>query len=338
MSQFSEAVPRVRKISQSTSYIPYGEVFVEESTAGWQSPYYFNSKELDEETGLYYYGARYLNPTEARWLSVDPLFEKYAGMSPYNYCAGNPVVMVDPDGRAGLNSVIEYVKGQLSSFKEQIPGYITSGADYLNGKYESAAKFCNENPETYEYGNKAIGYCRDVASMFVDVSNTDNLGWGDLTTIWLLELGDIDDKYTLNFGPNAITTKSLQHQEGVNNARNAMIQNIKSGSSENVNLGWTYGVKEFWDCIEELNGATAFLGSYNTKVSSSQNKDGSYTLSFEVSNTSSIESATRFRKDHDGNGVHDAIIPSRLRGSGGFNIGGNYKQIWKWTEVIKIED
>ncbi len=33
------------------------------------------------------------------WLSVDPLFEKYAGMSPYNYCAGNPVMMVDEDGR-----------------------------------------------------------------------------------------------------------------------------------------------------------------------------------------------------------------------------------------------
>ncbi len=33
------------------------------------------------------------------WLSVDPLFEKYAGMSPYNYCAGNPVKLVDPDGR-----------------------------------------------------------------------------------------------------------------------------------------------------------------------------------------------------------------------------------------------
>ena len=59
----------------------------------------FNAKELDNETGLYYYGARYLDPTGAMWLSVDPLFEKYAGMSPYNYCSGNPVKMVDPDGR-----------------------------------------------------------------------------------------------------------------------------------------------------------------------------------------------------------------------------------------------
>ena len=87
-------------ISQSVTYIPYGEIFVEERNGAWNSPYLFNSKELDEETGLYYYGARYLNPTSGMWLSTDPLFEKYVGMSPYNYCAGNPVKLVDPDGRA----------------------------------------------------------------------------------------------------------------------------------------------------------------------------------------------------------------------------------------------
>ncbi len=87
------------EITQNISYIPYGEIFVEETSGGWQSPYYFNAKELDEETGLYYYGARYLDPAGARWLSADPMLEKYVGMSPYNYCAGNPVKLVDPDGR-----------------------------------------------------------------------------------------------------------------------------------------------------------------------------------------------------------------------------------------------
>ncbi|MBP5454984.1 MAG: hypothetical protein J6Y37_00610 [Paludibacteraceae bacterium] len=87
------------EITQNVVYIPYGEVFVEERNGAWSSPYLFNAKELDEETGLYYYGARYLDPTSTRWLSVDPMWEKYMGMSPYNYCAGNPVVMVDLDGR-----------------------------------------------------------------------------------------------------------------------------------------------------------------------------------------------------------------------------------------------
>ena len=60
-------------ISQSVTYIPYGEIFVEERNGTWNTPYLFNGKELDEETGLYYYGARYLNPTNGRWLSVDSL-------------------------------------------------------------------------------------------------------------------------------------------------------------------------------------------------------------------------------------------------------------------------
>ena len=55
-----------------TQNIPYSEVFVEESNGSWASPYLFNAKELDEETGLYYYGARYLNPSIALRLSTDP--------------------------------------------------------------------------------------------------------------------------------------------------------------------------------------------------------------------------------------------------------------------------
>ena len=88
------------EVTQHVAYIPYGEVFIEERNGVWNTPYLFNAKELDEETGLYYYGARYLDPKDTRWLSVDPMFEKYDGMTPYNYCEGNPVVLVDPDGRS----------------------------------------------------------------------------------------------------------------------------------------------------------------------------------------------------------------------------------------------
>ena len=93
-------------VVQSIAYIPYGEVFIEERNGTWNTPYLFNGKELDEETGLYYYGARYLNPTNCMWLSVDPLFEKYVGMSPYNYCAGNPVKLVDVDGRFTIDAEV----------------------------------------------------------------------------------------------------------------------------------------------------------------------------------------------------------------------------------------
>ncbi|MEE1258653.1 MAG: RHS repeat-associated core domain-containing protein [Paludibacteraceae bacterium] len=85
-------------IAQHVEYIPYGEVFVEERNSQFSTNFLFNAKELDNETGLYYYGARYLDPTGAMWLSVDPMWENFAGMSPYNYCMGNPIVYIDPDG------------------------------------------------------------------------------------------------------------------------------------------------------------------------------------------------------------------------------------------------
>ena len=69
------------------------------STGTYQSPYKFNGKELDAETGLYYYGARYYDPKSSVWLSVDPLAEKNPGLSPYNYCTNNPINAIDPDGR-----------------------------------------------------------------------------------------------------------------------------------------------------------------------------------------------------------------------------------------------
>ena len=62
--------------------MPFGEVFIEEKNNVWNTPYKFNGKELDEETGLAYYGARYYNPKISQWLSVDPLAEKNPNMNP----------------------------------------------------------------------------------------------------------------------------------------------------------------------------------------------------------------------------------------------------------------
>ena len=69
----------------------------------YNSPYKFNGKELDEETGLYYYGARYYDPKVSIWLSVDPLAEKFPSISPYTYCLNNPITMMDPDGRYAVS-------------------------------------------------------------------------------------------------------------------------------------------------------------------------------------------------------------------------------------------
>ena len=83
------------EIAQYSAYTPYGEMFREYRNV---TPYRFNGKELDTETGLYYYGARYYNPSTALWLGVDPLASKYPGVSPYAFCFSNPINFIDFNG------------------------------------------------------------------------------------------------------------------------------------------------------------------------------------------------------------------------------------------------
>ena len=72
---------------QQVEYTPWGEVFVERhfGSSGFDTPYLFNGKELDEETGLYYYGARYYDPKMSVWYSTDRDQEKYPHVSSFCY-------------------------------------------------------------------------------------------------------------------------------------------------------------------------------------------------------------------------------------------------------------
>ena len=66
---------------------------------GCHSPYFtFSAKEKDSETGYSYFGSRYYNSDLSIWLSVDPMASKYPSLSPYVYCANNPIKLVDPNG------------------------------------------------------------------------------------------------------------------------------------------------------------------------------------------------------------------------------------------------
>src|SRR5574344_758378 len=98
LGSMSYVTDRKGNITQYDAYLPYGELLVDEHSSSEDMPYKFNGKEMDEETGLYYYGARYMNPVTSIWYGVDPLAEKYVNISSYLYCHANPLVMTDPTG------------------------------------------------------------------------------------------------------------------------------------------------------------------------------------------------------------------------------------------------
>ena len=96
-------------VEETNHYYPFGGVF---GTAGNTQPYKYNGKELDTKKGLnwYDYGARHYDAALGRFTTNDPLAEKYYSMSPYTYCADNPVKFIDPNG-------MEYAPGDLFKTK-----------------------------------------------------------------------------------------------------------------------------------------------------------------------------------------------------------------------------
>ncbi len=86
------------EVVQHIEYVPFGEVFIEERNNIWNTPYLFNAKEFDEETGLYYYGARYYDPRVSLWISTDPMEDKFPSVSSYTYVINNPLNILDPNG------------------------------------------------------------------------------------------------------------------------------------------------------------------------------------------------------------------------------------------------
>ena len=83
---------------QHLHYLPWGEDFVNQRTTDFSARFTFSAKEKDLETGLSYFGSRYYSSDLSIWLSVDPMAAKYPSLSPYVYCANNPIKLVDPNG------------------------------------------------------------------------------------------------------------------------------------------------------------------------------------------------------------------------------------------------
>ena len=116
-------------VAQFDAYLPYGELLVDEHSSTEEMPYKFNGKELDEETGLYYYGARYMNPRTNLWYGVDPHIEEMAFSSSYTYCDDHPVNFVDIKGKKKLNWIVLTLKDSPESDPRNVSAYYRSNYD-----------------------------------------------------------------------------------------------------------------------------------------------------------------------------------------------------------------
>jgi len=118
--------------------LPWGEVLGEQKAAQFATPYQFNGKELDGETGLYNYGARYYDPSIGIFTSVDLLADLMPGWSSYHYAFNNPVRFIDVFGLYGSESEAVKQRQAAIDLGENVGDVYQSGDEWVfnvvNGK------------------------------------------------------------------------------------------------------------------------------------------------------------------------------------------------------------
>ena len=151
----------------------------------------FSGKEKDSETGYHYFGARYYNSDLSLWLSVDPMSDKYPSLSPYNYCAWNPMKLVDPDGMEMEDDIV--IRGSNNSS-------ITVKTDLINKTFDVNHDFGgNFELEGEEVLSAALdlggvadpsGVC-DIVNISLQTSNGD-IGGAVISTVSIIPyVGDL---------------------------------------------------------------------------------------------------------------------------------------------------
>ena len=148
------------EVAQHIEYVPFGEVFIEERNNTWNTPYLFNAKEFDEETGMYYYGARYYDPRLSLWISTDPMEEKYSNISSYCFVNNNPVIFIDPDGKDWYEDVDKTY---------QYSPKVHSTKDLEKGQKYIGKSFTNKN--------NTISYRNDGSILYKNETQAYNRMW-----------------------------------------------------------------------------------------------------------------------------------------------------------------
>jgi RHS repeat-associated protein len=123
-------------------YLPFGEIWQPASAGLDTVTSKYTGKELDEETGLYYYGARYYDPAIGRFASPDPIVPSVSdaqSFNRYSYVRNNPIVYTDPTGH--FWEFIGKIFNAIGDAFRAIGDAIASAARWLGAQFAKVGRF-----------------------------------------------------------------------------------------------------------------------------------------------------------------------------------------------------
>ncbi|MCL1934037.1 MAG: RHS repeat-associated core domain-containing protein [Candidatus Azobacteroides sp.] len=176
---------------QKNHYYPFGVAFAETPIAEQgKQPYKYNGKELDQMNGLnwYDYSARNYDPAYGRFTTMDPMCEKYYSISPYAYCANNPVRFIDPDGQDWY--------GDFQNLARQFNPNLNKNnqAEIL----EKGQKYIGATDQVKdEKGNVIENYRKDGSIMYSNETDAYNRMWSQANKVNREQLAVIGDENVL---------------------------------------------------------------------------------------------------------------------------------------------
>ena len=209
--QVTKAIGSNGTVVQTMNYYPFGALFCDGSAASSDvQPYRYNGKELDKMHGLntYDYGARQYNPVTARWDRMDPLCEKYYSISPYVYCAGNPVNVIDPDGKS------TWVVNQRDGT------YRVIGGD-INDKDRNIYVYSQDKNGKYTVRGESIGITTSTTSFYDSDKG-----------LWIKSIINPSDRSGANF-LNTIVGLNVTLYDYMDKARNNHLYDFKVTNGSN---------------------------------------------------------------------------------------------------------
>ena len=154
-------------VIEQNAYYPFGSRHTFGNTyAQTTNRFKFNGKEEQTTGNLNYldYGARMYDNKIGRWLTQDPLSEKYYAYSSYNYCVNNPVMFVDPDGRFVLDKETEQQYPALANFlRNMLNEWHNKSNDFKNAFYSTSGMNDKQVVDMLTYGQGPQIYVEDLS-------------------------------------------------------------------------------------------------------------------------------------------------------------------------------